>query len=90
MPKLIIGTQEYTFSHYASIGRASKCTISFADDIKLSRVHCEIIQDDEDFILIDLHSQNGTQLNGKAITERILKSGDIITLGKASLTFQKS
>lgn len=87
MPKLINEGRSYVIDHYASIGRSSKSTISFPDDAKLSRVHCEIIQDEDDFILIDLHSQNGTQRNGQYITEVILADNDTITLGRAEFKF---
>lgn len=87
MPKLYNTIQEFSFQQYASLGRANKCTISFPEDGKLSRVHCEIIQDDQDYILIDLHSQNGTHHNGKPVTEVFLKHGDKIDLGKQALTF---
>jgi len=87
MPKLVTKDKEYPLEQYASIGRSSKNTISFPEDAKLSRVHCEIIRDDNDFILIDLHSQNGTQRNGQYITETILAPNDLITLGRAELKF---
>ncbi len=87
MPKLLNEKQEYSFVEYINLGRASKCNVSFPEDSKLSRVHCEIIQDEQDFILIDLHSQNGTHHNGHPITEVILKNGDKINLGKQELTF---
>ena len=86
MPKILIDAEEYTVDDYTTIGRSSKCTIRIKD-IKLSRVHCEILHYDNAYLLIDLHSQNGTRLNEKAITEAILANGDKITLGRAELTF---
>jgi pSer/pThr/pTyr-binding forkhead associated (FHA) protein len=93
MPTLLIAydnnTVEQKLEKYAAIGRSKRCTVCIKD-IKLSRVQCEIIQDDSDFILVDLHSQNGTRLNGKLVTEAILKNGDKITIGRAELTFVNS
>ena len=86
MPKIILEGKEYTFVSYATIGRSSKCAVCI-DDIKLSRVHCEIIQDEKDFILVDLHSQNGVKLNDHFVTEAILKNEDKVTLGRTAFTF---
>ena len=57
MAKLKFQGKDYDFIDYATIGRSSKCTVSIKD-IKLSRVHCEIIHIENKYILIDLHSQN--------------------------------
>ena len=80
------GRQRINFENYATIGRSSRCTLC-VNDIKLSRVHCEIIKEGDDYILIDLHSQNGTNLNEKLTLEAILKDGDILTLGKSEIVF---
>lgn len=87
MPRLIIDENAYSFDSYATIGRSSKCTASI-NDIKLSRVHCEIIREENDYILIDLQSQNGTNLNDVPITEAVLQDNDKITLGRADLFFK--
>lgn len=90
MPALVSILGEKTsvakFLSYATIGRSSRCTMSVRD-IKVSRVHCEVIEDDGDFILIDLHSQNGTKVNGSPITEAILQDGDEISVGKYKIVF---
>lgn len=90
MPKLSVlyaeQTHEYQFTNYATIGRSSHCTVGIKD-IKLSRIHCEIVQDDADFILVDLHSQNGTRVNEQLVLETILKPGDKIQVGRAEITF---
>lgn len=88
MAKLIFDDKEYEFQDYATIGRASKCTLSISD-IKLSRIHCEIIRDENDYILIDLKSQNGVQLNSSFVTEAFLKDYDQLTLGKSEVLFRR-
>lgn len=87
MPKLVHENSEYHFSNYATIGRSSKCTVTIKD-IKLSRIHCEIMEHEGDFIVIDLRSQNGTKVNGNLILESFLKDGDKITLGRADVVFK--
>ncbi len=90
MPFLCVETTndkvQQSFVQYASIGRSSRCTVCIKD-IKLSRVHCEIVQHDNDYILVDLNSQNGTNLNGKRVLECILVDGDTLTIGKSKVTF---
>lgn len=93
MARLVMNNSEkkeaVDFTHYATIGRSSRCTLCIKD-IKLSRVHCEIIQVEEDYILIDLHSQNGTKLNENLILETILCDGDRLILGKSEVIFHLS
>lgn len=93
MPKLLVTydkqTLEHRFDRYAAIGRSSRCNVRIKD-IKLSRVHAEIIEDDGDFILVDLRSQNGTKLNGKEVHEAILQESDVIHLGRARIVFSRT
>jgi pSer/pThr/pTyr-binding forkhead associated (FHA) protein len=42
---------------------------------------------DEDFILVDLRSQNGTKINSRRIFEAVLQDGDVITLGRIEMKF---
>lgn len=90
MPTLLVDYSNNTvaqkFEKYASIGRSKRCTLCIKD-IKLSRVQCEIVKDEDDFLLVDTRSQNGTRLNGKLITEAILKNGDKICIGRTEITF---
>ena len=94
MPKLVVTqgpktknqTSQVAFTEYASIGRSSRCTVKIKN-IKISRVHCEIIKDGEDFILVDLHSQNGVYVNEKRVTETLLFNEDKITVGIAEVIF---
>lgn len=90
MPTLIVnhadGKTIHPFNRHATLGRSSRCTLCIKD-IKLSRVHCEIVQDENDFVLVDLRSQNGTRVNDRLITEIILHDGDRISLGKSEVLF---
>ena len=58
-------------------------------DIKASRRHCEIVQTDKGYRLVELNSRNGTQINGEYIIEQNLKNGDEIRIGKAVMTFDE-
>lgn len=59
------------------------------DSSSVSRVHATIIQGQDGFVLKDLESTNGTFLNGKKISEQLLKDGDRVTVGTAVLIFKE-
>lgn len=66
----------------AAIGRDRKCPVHL-DDRKASRCHARIELRDGVHTLVDLGSSNGTFVNGRAITERALRRGDELTIGKS-------
>ncbi|MBL8765258.1 MAG: FHA domain-containing protein [Phycisphaerae bacterium] len=47
----------------------------------VSRKHCEIATADDELIVRDLGSSNGTLVNGERIKERELAPGDLLTIG---------
>jgi pSer/pThr/pTyr-binding forkhead associated (FHA) protein len=61
-----------------SIGRHPSSDLKFPTDLTIiSRKHAEIIREGNQFRLID-RSTNGTFVNGKKITETLLKNGDVL------------
>ncbi len=66
------------------VGRLDDCQVRIRSG-KISRHHCEIINDGESLTLKDLGSSNGTFLNQEKIDEEKLKAGDLIAVG--SLVF---
>lgn len=48
----------------------------------VSRRHAKIVRRGDDCYVVDLGSRNGTQVNGKTVTEAPIHSGDRITLGE--------
>jgi transcriptional regulator with GAF, ATPase, and Fis domain len=54
----------------------------------VSRVHCEIIRDAKGHLVRDLHSTNGTFLDGAEIREAYIRAGSVITVGTVQLKFQ--
>lgn len=50
-------------------------------DTGVSRQHAEITWDGQDAVLVDLHSTNGTIVNGEEIDNWLLANGDIISMG---------
>ena len=69
-----------------TIGREEGNTIQLNDE-RVSRFHVKIQSDHERLVLTDLESTNGTKVNGEDIQLRILKYGDMITVGKSVLLF---
>ncbi|RPH89399.1 MAG: FHA domain-containing protein, partial [Desulfobacteraceae bacterium] len=57
------------------------------DDEKVSRSHAEIHFEDGYYVVEDLNSTNGVQVNDQLIHKMLLKSGDRITLGDSVLLF---
>lgn len=73
----------------AVIGRLDECAVTLADQ-KVSRRHAEVRPDADGYLVVDLGSTNGTQVNGKRITEHLLDDGDRIHLGDTEIKFEAS
>ena len=69
-----------------SIGREPSNQIAMLD-AAVSRRHCVIQADAGGFLLKDLESRNLTLVNGSAVTERTLQSGDQIKVGGSVFQF---
>ena len=73
-----------------TIGRGKSCDFVIESN-RVSREHCRITRDGNDFILEDLKSSNGTffgQAKEKVLTRRKIKDGDEFTLGTEKVRFQ--
>jgi hypothetical protein len=71
------------------IGRSRECDLRVTDG-NASRRHAEIAQEGTVYVLVDLGSTNGTELNGRRITRQELSDGDRITIGATDLIFGRS
>jgi pSer/pThr/pTyr-binding forkhead associated (FHA) protein len=69
------------------IGRGRQ-TVTRLNDLRVSRVHCQIEYQGPALVLKDLNSIGGTFVNNQRITEQILNPGDIIILGETKLRLQ--
>lgn len=71
----------------ATIGRGRQSDIVL-NDPNVSRQHAEIRPRGGSWVLIDLGSTNGSQLNGRRIDgPEVLRTGDEIELGASAMTF---
>ena len=71
------------------IGRSRECDLSVTDG-NASRRHAELVREGDTYVVADLGSTNGTELNGKRITRAELSDGDRITIGATDLVFGRS
>ncbi|MGE3109622.1 MAG: FHA domain-containing protein [Phycisphaerales bacterium] len=64
----------------ATIGRGEECRVRVPLSA-VSRKHCELAMDDEEVVIRDLKSSNGTYVNGMKVQKRDLVPGDLIAIG---------
>ncbi len=69
-----------------TIGREEGNVIQLNDD-RVSRYHVKIQEDHDKLVLTDLQSTNGTKVNGEEMQLRILRHGDMISVGRSVLLF---
>jgi hypothetical protein len=69
------------------IGRKPGNDLVIADE-KTSGVHAEVVLEGDRHVLRDLGSTNGTFLDGKRVTEIVLSTGDIVTIGRVRVKFR--
>ncbi|HSK37968.1 MAG TPA: FHA domain-containing protein, partial [Actinomycetota bacterium] len=71
-----------------SIGRAEQSDIPLADP-GVSRTHARVVREGDDFIVEDLRSTNGTEVNGQPVRRRRLANGDMLKLASSTLQFRR-
>ena len=69
------------------IGRLPECGVVLADS-NVSRRHAELRRSGDSVVLTDLGSTNGTRVNGAPVRERVLISGDEVSVGSTRLIFE--
>jgi len=73
-----------------TVGRSSKADLVIADR-SLSRQHARLFLEDENWLVEDLGSRNGTLVNREVISESVsLGDGDVIGLGASTATVRQS
>jgi len=92
MPKISVMFGSNVESEYTlkkdeiKIGRAMDCDI-VVDNLGVSRHHCTIVHEGDDWVVVDGGSNNGTYVGGQKIKRHALKHADRVVLGKHSLLY---
>ncbi|MCC6998171.1 MAG: sigma 54-dependent Fis family transcriptional regulator [Deltaproteobacteria bacterium] len=81
------GREHTIASDVIRVGKSEDNDLVLPDET-VSRVHFEIIRDPKGYLLRDLHSTNGTFLDGAEVREAYLRTGSLITAGGVQLKFQ--
>jgi pSer/pThr/pTyr-binding forkhead associated (FHA) protein len=69
-----------------TIGREEGNLLRLNDE-RVSRFHAKVQVDNDDVILTDLESTNGTRVNGRVVQIRRLRVGDRVCVGRSLLLF---
>ncbi len=69
-----------------SLGRGKDNDVILLDSA-VSRNHAKIICTDDEYIIVDLGSFNGTIVNNKPVQNTLLKHNDLIIIGSIKITF---
>ena len=84
--------QEYSLEKFeTSIGRAPTSDILLSKDKLTSRRHATVKHENDNYVIVDERSANGTFVNGQQIEEmspHTLQNGDHIGIGEHELVFQ--
>jgi pSer/pThr/pTyr-binding forkhead associated (FHA) protein len=71
------------------IGRSREADIRVSD-VNVSRRHAELRQDGTTYLIVDLGSTNGVEVNGKRTDRAKVRDGDRITIGSTEIVFGRS
>jgi len=93
MAKLILkcedrAAQEYAVEKTVTIGRLPDNMV-VVDHPSVSSHHACVFVDGEQCIVEDLQSTNGTFVNGKRVTRRTLRNGDVVGVGTQTIVFDQ-
>jgi len=90
MPKLTIsGVTHELIDEAITIGRGPDNTI-VVNDPSISTHHAQLLLEGDTYRLKDLDSTNGTRVNGKPVTETVLRFDDRIRFGAAEARYESS
>ena len=71
-----------------TMGRSRDCDIVVPDP-NVSRVHAEVRHEGLDYVLVDLGSTNGVEVNGRRVLRHNLRDGDRLSLGGAEVVVER-
>ena len=71
-----------------TVGRSERCDVSL-DDVEVSRLHVSLTRAGDTVTIDDMHSANGTMVNGVAIqAPTVIRPNDLVAIGNSILTLR--
>jgi len=80
--------KEYALGPMVTIGRLGDNTVVI-DNPAVSSHHACVFRNADDFIVEDLQSTNGTFVNDTRVVRQMLQQGDVVSVGKHKLVFDR-
>ena len=75
-------TLRLTENTVKTVGRTARADFIVEAPL-VSRIHCRLTASSSDQLVVeDLGSTNGTLVNGKKVERSVLKTGDVLTVGR--------
>ena len=68
------------------LGRDPQKSQVLSANTAVSHVHAHVLPFEEDIMVFDAHSKNGTYVNGRRVVDAILNDGDKVSMGKRQPT----
>jgi len=81
-----LGEYRFDTAKTVKIGRRNDNDVVI-NNLGVSGRHAQIEKNNTGFLLTDLDSTNGSFVNQESVTSKLLKQGDVITIGKHTLHF---
>lgn len=78
--------EEFRLGDVTTVGRDRDNDIALDDD-GISGRHLRVRRENDDFILIDQATTNGTLVNGNDVVRHTLQDGDLVQIGSTTLLF---
>ena len=78
----------YPLRDVTNLGRDETRTDISLDNPAVSRVHATLVKEEDDFLIYDQGSRNGTWVNGRRLPFKghaVLENGDMIELGRGGV-----
>lgn len=86
---LYVAGQPFRISQkVTTLGRSRDCDI-VVPDANVSRVHAEVRHEGLEYVLVDLGSTNGVEVNGRRVLRHSLRDGDRVSLGGAEVVVER-
>lgn len=86
---LYVSGQPFRISQkVTTMGRSRDCDIVVPDP-NVSRVHAEVRHEGLEYVLVDLGSTNGVEVNGRRVLRHNLRDGDRVSLGGAEVVVER-